>query len=169
MFRYFYLLAFGSNLGERHAHLERGVVSLASHGKFVRQTAWSETPPLPSNEFDTSDHQSYVNFVAEYSTELSPLELYALITKVEDVVGHNRERKWAPRELDIDILFASVSRAAFANGAPLRLQRVEGLVVPHPGFWRRSFLTEMVIDELKIELPVLERHCETIEDRGEHD
>lgn len=139
-----YVLAFGSNLGDKLKNLHRGFELLSLHVESMKQGEWVETAPLKSEAYDTSDHQSYLNFVCLVKSELPPVALYKKIQIVEDEVGHNRERRWAPRELDIDILFCRIGDD-FEHGVPYFLKdEPHGFRVPHPGFKYRLFLHELV-------------------------
>jgi 2-amino-4-hydroxy-6-hydroxymethyldihydropteridine diphosphokinase len=158
---YIYLLAFGSNLGDRAANLERGRSFLATKGTFKKVSHWQETAPLQSPSHDTSDHENYINGVAEFITSLSPRELYEAICEIENTVGHRRDKRWAPRELDIDIVFASLANnteSTFLDSKPLQYHGECGLRIPHTGFWDRPFLIEMITKELNVPIEYLQSH-----------
>lgn len=143
-----YVLAFGSNLGDKLKNLQRGFELLKLNVEVIKQGKSVETEPLTSNTYDTSDHQSYLNFVCVVKSELSPFKLYESIQTIENVVGHNRERKWAPRELDIDILFCRVGDT-FENSVPyFARDESRDFCVPHRGFMQRLFLQELVANLL---------------------
>ncbi len=161
---YVYLLAFGSNLGDRASHLERGRSFLASKGTFLALSRWQETTPLPSAIHNTANHENYLNGVGEFITDLSPRKLYDAICEVENAVGHRRDRRWAPRELDIDIVFAGVantSQSRFVDSKPLRYSGECGLQIPHAGFWERPFLIDMMTREIPISVENLKIHSTT--------
>ena len=158
---YRYLLSFGSNLGDRTQNCEHGINLLSQHVQNIKSSQWITTPPLTSTEYDTTDHQDYLNFVIECSSHLKPPELYGLIAKIEDHIGHSRADKWLPRQLDIDILFyAKNDHHDFAHCSPLSYtDKINKLVVPHVGFWQRAFLQELVANDLAIPLATLKaRH-----------
>jgi 2-amino-4-hydroxy-6-hydroxymethyldihydropteridine diphosphokinase len=158
---YVYLLAFGSNLGDRAANLRRGRSFLAARGVFLKENTPRATEPLPSNSHNTADHEHYLNSVAEYASHFSPRELYEAIVEIENEVGHSRTRRWAPRELDVDILFAGLAptlETPFVNAVPIRYHGHCGLKIPHQGFWERDFLVDMVANNLQIPLDVLQNH-----------
>lgn len=99
-----------------------------------------ETTPLHSDQYDTSDHNNYYNFVADIATNLRPDHLISLIQQIEDNLGHNRLSKWAPRHIDIDILFwAKNERKDFASCSALFYSGPQNLLIPHYDVWNRPF------------------------------
>jgi 2-amino-4-hydroxy-6-hydroxymethyldihydropteridine diphosphokinase len=159
--RYFYVLAFGSNLGDRAANVARGREMLMSFGTIANQSQLEETIPLSSSEFDTSDHGAYINGVMEFVSELDPRSLYAEIRVIEDRVGHRRDRRWAPRELDVDVIFCArgiETSENFATGIPLRYVGADGFVVPHRSFLERKFLEKLMVSDLGISTQVIADH-----------
>ena len=118
-------LGFGSNLGERAAALETGLLRLEGLG--VRILAVSqvfETEPLGCKEPDL-----FLNQVARVQFDGSPEELLARTQEVERLAGRTRTRRNEPRPLDIDLLlFPGHERS---NPPP---------VLPHPRMWHRRFV-----------------------------
>jgi 2-amino-4-hydroxy-6-hydroxymethyldihydropteridine diphosphokinase len=155
-----YLLALGSNLGDRHANIREALVRLQEMGEVLRCSSVVETAPLPSAEFDVSEHASYLNCVCEFTSDHSPAELYDRIRLIEDGMGHPRHRRWLPREMDIDLLFCvrSSSSERFADAQPVIYHGTGGFAVPHARFWERDFLVDIVTTELGIGVDVLARH-----------
>ncbi len=136
---YTYILAFGSNLGNRELSCHRGENHLLRLGEILRRSKLLYTKPLKSEIFQIDENQEdFLNYVIEFQSTLNPQTLYKEIRIIEDLVGHNRLRKWAPRHLDIDILFVS------KNGLELSLNDEEGLCIPHPEFAKRFFLQDLV-------------------------
>lgn len=146
---YRYILAFGSNLGDRPSHFRKALFFLAPHISIIQETPWAETAPLPHPVYDVSSHEIYLNFACEAVGELDPLNLYKkIIVPIEDKIGHSRERKWLPRALDIDILFAAQNTAPrFQDCTPIRL-KTKTLSIPHQDYLDRSFWRDMVEKEL---------------------
>ncbi len=170
-YHFVYLLSFGSNVGDRMANLLRGRTFLARYGVFQKESGWIKTEPLASDTYDVSDHDFYLNGVLEFASELSPIELYGKIWEIEDCVGHRRDKRWAPRELDIDILFVGASDViertvecarecdtSFANARALHFVGPDGFRVPHADFWNRPFLIDLVVVHLDIPREILLKH-----------
>lgn len=137
-----YLLAFGSNQGDRWTHAHRALALLSDTFVVLHSSSWILTPPLTHPAFDTSDHEDYLNFVCEVQSPQDPETLYASLCQVEDVLGHDRVQRWRPRAMDIDILFAAeqVEKVgSFLECLPLT-RHSSLLTIPHPGVWQRPFL-----------------------------
>ena len=150
---YRYLLSLGSNLGNRHAHLVTGIHLLACEVQIKGVTRIIETTPLTHPEYDVSEHPPYLNCVLDCATDRTPTELYEdVIRPIEDVIGHDREERWQPRELDVDVLFwAHNEHALFHRCRPLIHQGERGVIVPHVGVWSRPFLMDLIEHDLKVD------------------
>jgi 2-amino-4-hydroxy-6-hydroxymethyldihydropteridine diphosphokinase len=121
------LIAFGSNLGDRHAHL------LAARGELC-------TPPEISCVAVSSLYESepyggpagqglYLNAVVEIATTLDPAALLQVLHTIESRHGRLRRERWSERTLDLDLLFYN----------DLILQ-TESLTLPHPRLHERAFV-----------------------------
>ena len=118
-------LGLGSNLGDREAHLERGLAALGARG--VRITALSsiyETEPVGGPA-----QGPYLNLVASAETALSPEALMQVALEAEAEAGRVRGVRNAPRTLDVDILFYGAL-----------VLRTGSLTVPHPRLHERRFV-----------------------------
>jgi 2-amino-4-hydroxy-6-hydroxymethyldihydropteridine diphosphokinase len=158
---YHYVLSFGSNLGDRQDNIVRGRRGLERFGSFVKVSRLEETAPLPSVEYDVSDHGFYLNGVAIFASRLDPRGLYQEIRSLEDEIGHCRYRRWAPRELDVDVLLCARSEdggADFASGTPLHYVGADGFLVPHRSFPEREFLGRMLVHDLCISTEIIAKH-----------
>jgi 2-amino-4-hydroxy-6-hydroxymethyldihydropteridine diphosphokinase len=132
------LLAFGGNVGDARATLDRAV-ALMCDGEVVRLIARSSdyrTPP-----WGVEDQSPFVNLCLLVSTGLSPHALLERAFAVERAHGRDRtqEQRWGPRPVDVDIL-------AYDD---VRLDEA-GLTLPHPRLFERAFvlvpLAEIVPD-----------------------
>ena len=96
-------LGLGSNLGNRMAFLRGGRDALISKPgiDFVKASGVYETEAVGG----PPDNPLFLNSVLEIKTSLSPQELLQACLAVEDDFGRSRPVRWAPRTLDIDILF----------------------------------------------------------------
>ena len=127
------------------------------------------TKSLTSDQYDTHDHEDYLNFVLECSSRLTPSNLYIAIKEIEDNIGHSRQNKWLPRKLDIDILFFALNdHKDFKQCTPRQhFDEKLNLLVPHEGFWNRDFLMSLTIKELDIPASILKNHSQDIYDGKE--
>lgn len=153
LMQYRYLLSLGSNLGHRHSHLLTGIQLLGCEVQIKGVTRIIETIPMSHPELDVSDHPPYLNCVLDCATDRTPTELYEEVIKpIEDVIGHDRDAKWLPRELDIDVLFwAHNEHPLFHRCSPLAQHGERGVTVPHVGVWSRPFLLDLIENDLKVD------------------
>lgn len=119
-------LSLGSNLGDRGQNLKKGIGLLEQlAGRPVAISSIYETEPWGCD----SDLDFY-NQVIELFTSLRPLPLLETIHDIEKICGRDRSApRYAPRTLDIDILFYGDS-----------VLKMPELVVPHPNLQERQFV-----------------------------
>jgi 2-amino-4-hydroxy-6-hydroxymethyldihydropteridine diphosphokinase len=119
-------ISLGSNLGDRLANLQFGIDSLnVETGTQVHSISpVYETDPVGGPEQD-----DYLNAVAVLKTILSPQQLLGVMQKIELAAHRERNERWGPRTLDLDLLAMD----------DLRLD-TENLVLPHPRAHERGFV-----------------------------
>jgi 2-amino-4-hydroxy-6-hydroxymethyldihydropteridine diphosphokinase len=118
-----YLLT-GSNMGDSQANLSTTIMHIRQRvGEVVKISCLYKTEP-----WGNKDQQVFLNQVMEVHTELSPQELLKTILGIEHEMGRNRDIKWGPRVIDIDILF-------FGD----RIINESELTIPHPFLHERRF------------------------------
>jgi 2-amino-4-hydroxy-6-hydroxymethyldihydropteridine diphosphokinase len=140
---YRYILAFGSNLGNRELNCKQGEEHLSQFGHILRSSEHLYTEPLKSEVFEVEANQEhFLNYIVEWEGSLAPKELYEHIVVIEDRVGHDRSRRWAPRHLDIDLLFVSVFKEGVWES--LELAEEKGLHIPHREIAKRTFLLQLL-------------------------
>jgi len=107
-------LSLGSNLGDRLALLRGAVARMrAIQGiRFVDASRLYEAEPWESEPGEAlNERRWYLNCVVAVDTELPPRELLDRLQALETALGRTRPagtpeaRRFAPRTLDIDILF----------------------------------------------------------------
>jgi 2-amino-4-hydroxy-6-hydroxymethyldihydropteridine diphosphokinase len=114
-------LAMGSNLGDRVARLREAVAGLDD---VVGVSPVYETDPVGGPEQD-----AYLNLVVELDTTLDARALLGECQRLEAAAEREREVRWGPRTLDVDVLWV----AGDERDEP-------DLVVPHPRMWQRRFV-----------------------------
>jgi 2-amino-4-hydroxy-6-hydroxymethyldihydropteridine diphosphokinase len=120
-------VALGSNLGDRHAHLNYAVSRLRAFLANLKASNFIETDPV-----DVSEPQPrYLNAVAVGQTTLSPREVLDALLAIERERGRERPHANAPRTLDLDLILLG----DLVIDEP-------GLSVPHPRFAKRRFVLE---------------------------
>jgi 2-amino-4-hydroxy-6-hydroxymethyldihydropteridine diphosphokinase len=121
-----YLLT-GSNLGAASHHLLQAAGEIGTQaGKITGRSGFYRTAPWGNTE-----QPAFLNEVLRVETSLLPRELLRVILAIEEKMGRVRTQKWAPRIIDIDILFYD----------DLVIEE-EGLQVPHPHLHERRFVLE---------------------------
>jgi 2-amino-4-hydroxy-6-hydroxymethyldihydropteridine diphosphokinase len=122
------LLALGGNVGHVRDTLSRAIETLCD-GVSVRLVARSpdyRTPP-----WGVEDQPPFINCAIVAATELSPHALLARTQAVERTFGRDRERerRWGPRTLDIDLI-------AYDDV----VLDTPDLTLPHPRALERAFV-----------------------------
>jgi 2-amino-4-hydroxy-6-hydroxymethyldihydropteridine diphosphokinase len=97
------LIAFGGNVGDARATLDRAVGEFCD-GEQVRLVARSSdyrTPP-----WGVEEQPPFINLCLAIETTMAPHTLLAHAQAVERAFGRDRctERRWGPRTLDIDLI-----------------------------------------------------------------
>ena len=94
-------LLLGTNLGNRTENLSKATAAIRMFlGRVEHQSHIYETEPWGK------PHQpTFFNQAIQITTPCSPLETLHLIKQVEFLLGRDSKEKWAPRIIDIDILF----------------------------------------------------------------
>src|SRR6185295_10012796 len=110
-------LLLGSNLGDRPDHLEKGRTLIKKRiGKLVAISSIYQTAAWGNTE-----QAAFLNQVIGVETKLSPALLLKAAQEIEVQQGRTHTEKWAPRTLDIDILF-------FGD----QVINTPDLIIPHP-------------------------------------
>ena len=125
-------VAFGSNMGDREGHIERGLAMLGTYAG-IRVEKSSEI--IRTAPYGGVEQEEFLNGVVALKTYLSPQELLQVLHEIE--ASENRERTihWGPRTLDLDILFYD----------DLVLDEEE-LCIPHIDLQNRDFVLEPMME-----------------------
>ena len=138
----------GSNLGDRSKNLLRAREKIeATVGKIVQTShvylteAWGK-----------EGQPDFCNQVLKISTHKKPLDLLKDLLAIETVLGRNRQVKWEPRIIDIDILFYNDE-----------ICQNKVLHLPHPLIPKRNFVI-IPLMEICPELvhPILDKTIEEL-------
>jgi 2-amino-4-hydroxy-6-hydroxymethyldihydropteridine diphosphokinase len=81
------------------------------------------------------DQPDFVNAAAGMLTQLKPRDLLSGLLDIERAMGRNRQDRWGPRVIDLDLLW-------MIGGAV----NEPGLTVPHPGVSMRNFVLYPLAD-----------------------
>ncbi len=121
------VVALGSNLGDRQAHLDRAIERLARHLGALRVSSVHETDPVGV----PGDQPRFLNAVAVGETTLDARALLGELLGIERDAGRERPYAGAARTLDLDLILF--------GDAIIDEPR---LTVPHPRFRERRFVLE---------------------------
>ncbi|MBN8222140.1 MAG: 3-methyl-2-oxobutanoate hydroxymethyltransferase [Spirochaetes bacterium] len=138
-----YVLALGSNVGDRHANLQQAIRALGAQTEIVKESRILETWPILIRA-----QGRFLNQGIYLVTEKQPDELLAITRAVEQQIGRKKRIKNGPREIDIDIIWSSVGRIVSPT-----------LRVPHPfnraREWVRQIMQELKPDAIDAETGVV--------------
>lgn len=125
-------LSFGSNMGDRKAHIEQAIEKLNHiRGCMVEQVSGLlETEPYGGVEQD-----DFLNGCLKLNTLLEPLELLKEMNRIEQEAGRERVLHWGPRTLDLDMLY-------FDN----EILAEPDLILPHPDMHNREFVLRPLME-----------------------
>jgi 2-amino-4-hydroxy-6-hydroxymethyldihydropteridine diphosphokinase len=119
------VLSLGSNVGNRLQYLKDAVMMLDKNGcRVVKHSSIYET-----EAWGNTEQASFYNEVIEVETQLSAPELMNTFLDIEKSLGRIRMEKWAPRTIDIDILFFNEE-----------IIHEPDLTIPHPHLHERKFV-----------------------------
>jgi 2-amino-4-hydroxy-6-hydroxymethyldihydropteridine diphosphokinase len=126
-----FILALGSNLGDRRARLEQGIHFLSERLRLCAVSRLVESPPWGP----VARQGDFFNVLVRGSTALGPLELLEVLQQAEAAAGRRRFEPQGPRTLDVDLVFYGT----------LRIEHPR-LVVPHPRWRERPFVADLLPD-----------------------
>ncbi|MEI2774447.1 MAG: 2-amino-4-hydroxy-6-hydroxymethyldihydropteridine diphosphokinase [Tetrasphaera sp.] len=160
-----FVVALGSNLGDRVATMESAVRALAAEPgvTLTRISRLVETDPVGGPE-----QADYLNAVVVGSTALAPAELLAALHRIEARHGRIRAVRWGERTLDLDLIQFGTP------GTPTEGRAEDpALTLPHPRAHERAFVLLPWLDadpaaRLRVGANVvaLARHTQSIDPTG---
>lgn len=123
------LVGIGSNLGDRAVQMDAAVLAISKLPQvdLVKVSEWMETVPVGGPE----KQQSYLNGALVVDTTLSAPGLLSQLLDVERGLGRERDQRWGPRSVDLDLLLYDDQHI-----------QQPGLTVPHPWMAIRRFVIE---------------------------
>lgn len=120
------VLALGTNLGDRQAHLRRAL-ELIGAAEDV-EIAWT-APVIETDPVGGPEQDAFLNTVVGVRTGRAPEALLALAHALEQDAHRERIVRWGPRTLDVDVISWDELR-----------QDGETLTLPHPRAHERAFV-----------------------------
>ncbi|MCS7463174.1 2-amino-4-hydroxy-6-hydroxymethyldihydropteridine diphosphokinase [Paenibacillus doosanensis] len=129
-------IALGSNMGDRERYLLDAIDQLDDHEE-IRVIACSsiyETEPV-----GYVDQDSFLNMAAEVDTTLTPEALLDVMMGIERTLGRQRDVRWGPRTVDLDMLLYEDVR-----------QDDPKLILPHPRMLERAFVLVPLVEVMQL-------------------
>lgn len=132
------ILGLGSNLGNSHAYIEKAIEHLSNDllDNVERSSVYESDPMLPENAPDDWNIP-FLNMAisGDLKNDMLPEDVLEIVKSIELRLGRKESERWAPREIDIDIL-------AWDD----RVINTEKLEVPHYGLTERAFAITPLAD-----------------------
>jgi 2-amino-4-hydroxy-6-hydroxymethyldihydropteridine diphosphokinase len=125
-------VAIGSNLNHPQARVQEAFERLAAlrSTRLVLRSRLYETRPM-----GPQDQPDFVNAAAGLLTQTGARELLDGLLGIEQAMGRNRQERWGPRVIDLDLVWM-----------PGGTIDEPGLTVPHPGVSTRNFVLYPLAD-----------------------
>ncbi|HEY2779477.1 MAG TPA: 2-amino-4-hydroxy-6-hydroxymethyldihydropteridine diphosphokinase [Steroidobacteraceae bacterium] len=125
-------VAIGSNLESPRERVLEAMARIAALG--VARSLMGSRLYL-SQPMGPQDQPDFVNAAVGLLTTLTPRELLDQLLDIERRMGRNRQARWGPRVIDLDLLWMVDAEVA-----------EPGLTVPHPGVSIRNFVLYPLAD-----------------------
>lgn len=119
-------LSVGSNMGDKNQYIQGAIESLKAHPLIVVHRI---SDLIVTKPYGGVEQEDFLNGAIEIETLLPPIELLNALHEIEAAAGRERELRWGPRTLDIDIIF--YDKLVYEDDA---------LVIPHQDMENRSFV-----------------------------
>ncbi len=126
------ILGLGSNIGDRQHNLDGAIRHIEEALlKNIIRSGIHEFPPLLPEGAGKDWNSNFLNMVigGTLKTEITPHEFLHIIKGIEEKLGRKKSARWAPREIDIDIL-------AWDN----LVFETDDLKIPHYSIAERDFV-----------------------------
>ncbi len=119
-------LNLGSNLGDRLQNLKMAIKKIEESDFISIQKI---SPVYETDPVGYEDQPRFLNLVVLAETALKPLLLLDCLLDIEKKMGRKKEKKWRPRNIDMDILLYD---DLIVNS--------DRLILPHPQMHQRRFV-----------------------------
>jgi 2-amino-4-hydroxy-6-hydroxymethyldihydropteridine diphosphokinase len=120
------VVALGANIGNPQEQMDLAVAMLCESADVIAISSYYVTKPVGGPE-----QPDYLNAVCLLESELPALDLLSLLHGIEKTLGRERDEKWGPRTIDLDLIqYGSL------------LSSADELQLPHPRAHERRFVLE---------------------------
>ncbi len=121
-------LGLGSNQGVRKNFLRKAWFELKNILSGIQASSTYESDALLPVNAPEKWNIPFLNLAVSGDTNLNPMDLLKQVKQIEALIGRKPSQRWAPREIDIDLLFIDDENV-----------QNEMLKVPHPEIRNRPF------------------------------
>ena len=120
------VIALGANIGNPKEQMDLAVAMLREATELKLASNFYSTKPVSDIE-----QPDYLNAVCIVESDLPALDLLALLQGIEKTLGRERNEKWGPRTIDLDLIQYGTL-----------LSSADELQLPHPRAHERRFVIE---------------------------
>ena len=120
------VIALGANIGNPNEQMDLAVAMLREATDFKSVSKYFSTKPVSDIE-----QPDYLNAVCIVESDLPALDLLALLHGIEKTLGRERNEKWGPRTIDLDLIQYGTL-----------LSSADELKLPHSRAHERRFVIE---------------------------
>ncbi|MFM7860529.1 MAG: 2-amino-4-hydroxy-6-hydroxymethyldihydropteridine diphosphokinase [Candidatus Nanopelagicaceae bacterium] len=120
------IIALGSNIGDTKANLDLALALLREATDVQKVSNYYSTKPVGFTE-----QPDFLNAVCIVESELPAISLLSMLHGIEKAMGRERNIKWGPRVIDLDIIQYGEL-----------ISKAEELTLPHPRAHERRFVLE---------------------------
>ena len=120
------VVALGANIGNPREQMDLAVALLREATEVIAISSYFVTKPVGGPE-----QPDYLNAVCILESDLPATDLLAVLQGIEKSLGRERNERWGPRTIDLDLIqYGSLLSAA------------DELELPHPRAHERRFVLE---------------------------
>lgn len=133
------IFGIGSNLGDRQKNIDDAIDFLVEklQLKNLKKSEILKNPAMLPDGAPESWNIEFFNIAISADIDVekfAPLEILKISKEIEKKIGRVERERWAPREIDIDILKIE----------DLEVEIAGKLTIPHPGINDRDFFVKTV-------------------------
>ena len=120
------VVALGANIGNPQEQMDLALAMLREATDVIAFSSYYSTKPVGGPE-----QPDYLNAVCLIESDLPALDLLSLLHGIEKSLGRERNERWGPRTIDLDLIqYGSL------------LSSADELHLPHPRAHERRFVLE---------------------------
>jgi len=133
------LFGIGSNLGDKNLNIFNAIDKLKNYLslKNIKISTIYKNPAMLPPQAPIEWNKEFYNIAISADINLenfNPLKILEIIKKIEKEIGRKDSERWAPREIDIDILLID----------EIIIVEKNILTIPHEGLFNRDFFYKTV-------------------------